>query len=567
MINTGMSKRTNEMLFLERNPSTPIRTTELRRLILGGLLGPAVRVRYAEDSEFWPLGVLPEFKLLFKQVQPERHPLQQGRYTPWLIWIGLGAILRLYSLGLKGEWHWQLQGRLMNDYASVVELGEWYRIWTAALVHQSLGHMLLNLCLLGYVGFQIEARLGQTILAWIVGLSTGVGSLFSLLYAPHSASIGASASVYALLTFAVGFGLRHPKDPAARSEHLGWFVLPYLILAIALGFLSSNIDHAGHLGGFLVGVVFVWRLPTASNTHFHVAPRRWWQLPSLLSVAAVMLLCSLIWKGESWVVLARHHDAQGLSIERPSYWKSGWGSTGEQAWLSPTAKAQLVVDSIVLAKPQSVVRQRLLQHLQQMGRVQETAFDGAMNLGGTEGWYWSGHVNQVDGERAVWIYVLCRGQLEHYMIMSAAIDKKERYEPYWLRMMQSVQLELPEQLKASAAAAKQSDASAEDLVAYADGLYRIGHVPAALELYEQGLTRDPSSTDAMLGRIRCLDWLHDPMLEGAVLEALPWLSRSESLARITVPLLNSAQLEYWLPQLQLWYPNRRWRKLSLAPEE
>ena len=89
--------------------------------------------------------------------------------------------------------------------------------------------MLLNVCMLGYVGYQIENRFGAKILVWIIALSTGLGSLLSLLYEPMSASVGASASVYALLTLAVGLGIRGKNESDALSEHLGWFLnaLPY----------------------------------------------------------------------------------------------------------------------------------------------------------------------------------------------------------------------------------------------------------------------------------------------------------------------------------------------------
>ena len=557
-----MSKRTDEMLVLERSPSKVLTAEELRGLILGGTLGPAVRARYVNDDAFFAVGVLPEFRPIFQQLQPKRMPIPASGQTPWLIWLFVGLIVRVYGMSLNGEWHWLLQGMLMNDYAAVIELGEWHRVWTAALVHQSLAHMLLNVCMLGYVGYQIENRFTAKILAWIIALSTALGSLLSLLYEPMSASVGASAAVYALLTLAVGLGIRGKDESDALSEHLGWFLMPYLVLAIVLGLMSHNVDHAGHFGGFLIGALFAWWLPKR-----HQPARGWWIFPSMISGLALSLLISLSWKGDSWVSLTPYSDSQGLSMALPTHWKSGWGSTGEAAWLSPTVKAQLVVESIIHATQISDVRQQAVRHLQQLGTIRKITHDGPVTLGGTSGWYWEGVVNQVDGERAVWLYVLCRGQLEHYIIMTAAVNKQARYRPYWTRIMNSIRLELPEELQRLALPSLQSEATTAQLRIHAEALYKIGHLPAALEAYERILEQDPSAVEAMNGRLLCLTALKDPALEQAILEALPWMRLSESLARTVVPLLSPEQLKYWLPELQRAYPSRRWFKSLSAAEE
>ena len=208
----------------------------------------------------------------------------------------------------------------MNDYASAVELGEWHRIWTAAFIHQSLTHVSLNAAMLGYLGFQIERRFGALFLAWVLVLSTALGSLCSLILDPHSASIGCSAAVYALLTLSVGLGLRDRHEPESVSEHFGWFVLPYLVLAFVMGLLSPNTDHAGHFGGFVVGAVFACFHPNHQSN-----ARRTWVLPALMSGLLICVLTVFSWKGTAWTSMVVYHDDQGLQIERPSHWKAGWG--------------------------------------------------------------------------------------------------------------------------------------------------------------------------------------------------------------------------------------------------
>ena len=201
------------------------------------------------------------------------------------------------------------------------------------------------------------------------------------------------------------------------------------------------------------------------------------------------------------------------------------------------------------------------------GSIRKITHDGPVRLGGTSGWYWEGVVNQVDGERAVWIYVLCRGQLEHYIIMTAAVNKQARYQPYWTRIMSSIRLDLPEELQLISMTNLQSEVSTAQLQRHAEALYRVGHLPAALEIYERILESDPSALDAVNGRLLCLDALRDPALEQAVLEALPWVQFSEPLARTVVPLLSPEQLSDWLPLLQEAFPSRRWLKALSSAEE
>ena len=133
--------------------------------------------------------------------------------------------------------------------------------------------------------------------------------------------------------------------------------------------------------------------------------------------------------------------------------------------------------------------------------------------------------------------------------------------------MNSIWLELPEQHQSAAMTTLQPGATAEQLQRHAEALYRVGHLPAALEIYERILESDPSALDAMNGRLLCLDALKDPALEQAVSEALPWIQFSEPLARTVVPLLRPEQLSAWLPQLQESFPSRRWLKALSSAEE
>ena len=129
-----------------------------------------------------------------------------------------------------------------------VGAGEWYRIFTVALVHGGLTHLAFNMWALFILGNPIEQAFGRVRFLAIFTISLIVGSAASLALGPQNqVSVGASGAIFGLFgAFAVA-GRKIGAD--VRS------ILVLIGINFALDFILPHIDWHAHLGGLIGGVV------------------------------------------------------------------------------------------------------------------------------------------------------------------------------------------------------------------------------------------------------------------------------------------------------------------------
>jgi len=145
-------------------------------------------------------------------------------------------------------------GGLARDL--VTEGGEWWRTLTAACLHGSPLHLLMNGVALFMAGVVLEHLLGRAWLAALFVVGALGGSLMGLAINPgHLVSVGASGAIMGLLAAALVSAMRLPEGPA-RSGVQGMMarvLIPSLLpLASASG---ARIDYAAHFGGALAGAL------------------------------------------------------------------------------------------------------------------------------------------------------------------------------------------------------------------------------------------------------------------------------------------------------------------------
>lgn len=139
----------------------------------------------------------------------------------------------------------------------VLKSGEWYRIFSAALLHGDLLHLLLNGLALYLAGSVLESLVGR---AWFLALfvigAVG-GALMSLALNPASVvSVGASGAIMGLLAAAFVCSWRVP--PGAWRTQIQMSMLQVLIpslIPLAVSRTGGQVDYAGHLGGALAGAL------------------------------------------------------------------------------------------------------------------------------------------------------------------------------------------------------------------------------------------------------------------------------------------------------------------------
>lgn len=142
-----------------------------------------------------------------------------------------------------------------------------YRPWTAVtymFLHANFMHLLFNMIGLFFFGPRLEDRIGGRDFFWLYFVSGLVAAVFSFLFAPQAAVVGASGAVFGIL---LGFATFWPDEPIYI-----WGILPlpakWLVGGLALISIYSGMSgaqsttaHFAHLGGFVGGWVFLrWRV-------------------------------------------------------------------------------------------------------------------------------------------------------------------------------------------------------------------------------------------------------------------------------------------------------------------
>ena len=150
----------------------------------------------------------------------------------------------------------------------VLQHGQWYRIFTSMFLHFGIEHLINNMLVLCVLGIRLEPILGKLkfLLVYLVG-GTG-GNLLSLALSGSkdvtSVSAGASGAVFSLMGAIIYVMIRgrgHVRDLSSRQ------VIVMAALSLYLGFVSSGVDNAAHVGGMVCGFVLGLIL-------YHPAPPR-----------------------------------------------------------------------------------------------------------------------------------------------------------------------------------------------------------------------------------------------------------------------------------------------------
>jgi rhomboid protease GluP len=172
-----------------------------------------------------------------------------------LIIINIIIYIILESLGSTQDTALMMQyGAVYPPY--IIERGEYWRFFTATLMHFGFEHLLNNMVMLGAAGQILERAVGKVkyvILYFLAGIG---GCALSYLEMSHSGeyavAAGASGSVYGIVG-ALAWILILNKG---RYEDLtGKRMIIMVILSLYYGLSTGNVDNWGHIGGFVIGFI------------------------------------------------------------------------------------------------------------------------------------------------------------------------------------------------------------------------------------------------------------------------------------------------------------------------
>jgi len=126
--------------------------------------------------------------------------------------------------------------------------GQYWRLFTVALVHGGFFHLGFNLYALHILGTPVEQFFGHTRYIIILLVSLFFGSLASALFNnPYIASVGASGMVFGL------FGALALISARVGVEWRG--IIGIVLINFTLGFIIGGVDWRAHVGGLLGGTL------------------------------------------------------------------------------------------------------------------------------------------------------------------------------------------------------------------------------------------------------------------------------------------------------------------------
>ena len=161
----------------------------------------------------------------------------------------------------------------------VLQAGEWYRLFSAPLLHVDAGHLAMNAVALFVAGRVLESLIGRAWFGAVYVVGALGGALFSLALNPASiVSVGASGAIMGLFAAMLVVSAHFPPGAIRTSLQMNAiYVLIPSLLPLASALQGQSVDYAAHFGGAIGGVVVgliilkVWSRTDASPRFRHTA--------------------------------------------------------------------------------------------------------------------------------------------------------------------------------------------------------------------------------------------------------------------------------------------------------
>ena len=144
----------------------------------------------------------------------------------------------------------------------LVAAGEWWRLFSAAFLHDGITHVGFNMYALYLFGPQLEREVGSVPFAAMYVAAALAGGAAFYFAQPDGIAVGASGAIFGLFGawLAASYRGRHTAMGRASLRQL----LVLLGINAALGFVpGANIAWQAHAGGLVAGLLIaaLWMLP------------------------------------------------------------------------------------------------------------------------------------------------------------------------------------------------------------------------------------------------------------------------------------------------------------------
>jgi membrane associated rhomboid family serine protease len=185
--------------------------------------------------------------------------------------VGIIAISAGFYLLELTQFASGLLNGLEQSNVAIVQDGEWWRIFTAALLHspRSITHILFNMWALWVLGPQVESAVGRGPYIALYIAAAGVGGAFYFHLGGPFPAVGASGAIFGLFGVWLNWGLRRRNTNQGRAilSQMGFL----LAINAAIPFLIPGIAWEAHLGGLLAGFLIgeIWSRVRGPRTNLY----------------------------------------------------------------------------------------------------------------------------------------------------------------------------------------------------------------------------------------------------------------------------------------------------------
>ena len=139
----------------------------------------------------------------------------------------------------------------------MIAAGQYWRLFTATLLHDGIIHLLFNLYALYALGPMLEAYVGSIRFTTIYLLGGLMGSLASYAWS-GSVSVGASGAVFAVIGATTVYFARYHRNFGAQGRAILQNMVVVIVINLLFGLGSGYIDNWGHIGGLVGGMLVAW---------------------------------------------------------------------------------------------------------------------------------------------------------------------------------------------------------------------------------------------------------------------------------------------------------------------
>jgi rhomboid protease GluP len=237
--NTTFGKRTRPTAPPLAAPSRPMATRETGTT-------PDIPARADQDElPFLTMGLITVLAAIF-WIEVSRG----GEGTGWLS-VGIPALIGFG--GSSGQLVWGAH--------------QWWRVFTAPMLHGGLWHLTGNCVALFFAGRYLEPVIGIRWFGALFAISAIAGSLASLgQNASITVSVGASGAITGLLaaTLLCSYRMEDAKNRGKMQIIAARILVPAVLPAYLPGHLGNHVDYAAHVGGAVAGfavaafLVVIW---------------------------------------------------------------------------------------------------------------------------------------------------------------------------------------------------------------------------------------------------------------------------------------------------------------------